>query len=156
MWDEKHNSGLNQTGDVSGSALKLLLCDNFKNRCNMNNTTKGCESPLRVNIEDGELVIRVGINRLDGNDCHPDIPELKFDDTEQWAKDVSYEIEREEENGQTPLGDLLDKAMIMAIENGSTGMSVDSPTHIGECSVCENDCVPLRHTRNGQRCSSCT
>jgi len=33
-----------------------------------NKILTGPESPLRVNIEDGELVIRVGMNRLDGHD----------------------------------------------------------------------------------------
>lgn len=122
----------------------------------MRNIMKGCDSPMRTGIEDGEIVIRVGINRLDGNEYHPELPALKFDDREQWAKEVIREIEREEENGQTPLGDMLDKAMVLAIENGAMGISDDSPTHIGECPICENYCLPLRHTRNGQRCCSCT
>lgn len=116
---------------------------------------KGCDSPLRVNIEEGELVVRVGINRLDGHECHNRIPALKFADREEWVRDVIGEIEREEENGQTPLNEMLDNAMEEALEQGSLGIAEDSFTFIGECPKCEEDCIPLRHTRNGIRCKDC-
>jgi len=116
----------------------------------------GPESPLRVNIENRELVIRVGINYLDGHEAHDSIPALKFDDRLQWVRDVICEIEQEEEDGSTPLTMMLDAAMEAALENGSIGISEDSFTFIGVCPVCESDCVPLRHTKKGVRCEDCS
>ena len=119
------------------------------------NILTGLDSPLRVNVEGGELVIRVGVNRLDGHEDCEHIPALKFDNRAEWVRDVIAEIEREEENGQTPLNEMLDNAMVAALEQGSLGIAEDSFTFIGECPVCENDCIPLRHTRNGIRCEDC-
>ena len=104
----------------------------------------GPESPLRVNIENGELVIRVGINHLDGHEYHNRIPALKFDDREEWVRDVIAEINREEEDGSTPLNTMLDKAMEAALEQGSIGVAEDSFTFVGEFPVCEKDCVDKR------------
>lgn len=115
----------------------------------------GEESPLRVNVIRGELVVRVGINRLDGHDQHESIPALKFDDRTVWALDVAKELCSEEEDGSTPLSDLLDKCINAAIENGSTGLAEDTPTHVGECETCGNDQQPLTHTKNGQCCPAC-
>ena len=120
------------------------------------NILTGPESPLRVSLEGGELVIRVGINRLDGHKYHNRIPHLKFDDREGWVRDVIAEVEREEEDGSTPLNTMLDAAMVAALEQGSIGVAEDSFTFVGECPVCEDDCVPLRHTRNGVRCGNCS
>jgi len=116
---------------------------------------KGAESPLRVNVEGGELVIRVGINRIDGHDYHNEIPSLKFENRKEWVDDVKNEIEREEENGQTPLNKMLDNAMKEALEQGSLGVAEDSFSFMGECDECGNDCVPLRHTRDGAMCKDC-
>jgi hypothetical protein len=112
------------------------------------------DAPLRVEIENGELVIRVGILRLDGHEYHNEIPALTFTDLERWAKDVITEMTREEEDGQTPLNMMLDNAMKAALENGSVGVDYDKPTFVGECPICENDIVPLRHTKNGIRCGN--
>jgi hypothetical protein len=140
---------------VLGVNCILLLYDNLR-RFNMsNNALSGPESPLRVNVEDGELVVRVGINRLDGHECHNKIPELKFDNREEWVRDVIAEIDREEEDGATPLNTMLDNAMEAALEQGSIGVAEDGFTFKGECSGCGDDCVPLRHTRNGVMCPEC-
>lgn len=121
----------------------------------MDTENKGSESPLRANIEGCELVIRVGINRLDGHDYHPRIPYLKFDDRNEWARDIIARIEREEEDGSNHLNSMFDDAMEEALEQGSLGISEDSFTFVGECPVCGKDCVALRHTRNGVRCENC-
>lgn len=113
------------------------------------------DTPLRVKMENGELVIRVGILRLDGHEYHNEIPALTFINIEEWTKDVIAEMTREEENGQTPLNMMLDNAMKAALENGSMGVDYNKPTFIGECPVCENDLVPLRYTKNGIRCENC-
>lgn len=114
------------------------------------------ETPLAVRVEGEQLVIRVGINRLDGGDCHPALPSLKFDNRYEWARDIIAELLSEEEDGSTPLSDLLDRAMTAALENGSIGVAEDSPTHIGECEVCRKEFSPLRHTDKGQTCPKCS
>lgn len=114
------------------------------------------EAPLRVAIERNEVVIRIGINRIDGHDYHPTIPELKFVNRRQWIKDVIREIERSEEDGSSPLTILFDKAMTEALEWGSLGVAEDSPTFIGMCEVCGEDQLPLRHTRDGGTCLKCS
>ena len=113
------------------------------------------ENPLRANIEDGELVIRVGINLLDGHDYHNSIPALKFDDRIEWVNDVISELFREEEDGATPLGDLIDNAMEMALDDGSAGVAEDSPRFIGTCEVCKMEFMPLLHTTRGAVCEGC-
>lgn len=115
----------------------------------------GAESPLRVAVENDEVVIRMGINRFDGHAAHPTLPALVFTDRDQWIKDVIYELERDDETGGTPLIYCLDRAMHEALEQGSTGVAEDSPTHVGICPVCEEGCMPLRHTKNGEICTDC-
>jgi hypothetical protein len=87
-------------------------------------TTKNLEAPLRVKVSNGKLIIEVGINRLEGNDYHPYIPHLKIKDSQKWGEDVKRELEKEEENGQSPLGDLLDKAILDALEYGSDAIDL--------------------------------
>jgi len=116
---------------------------------------KNAESPLRVNVEGEELVIRMGINRLDGNDAHPELPALIFEDRKQWVQDVIRELENGDEVGGTPLIYMLDKCMREALEQGSTGVAEHSPTHIGDCESCYDMCVPLMHSKLGQVCGAC-
>lgn len=116
---------------------------------------KNADSPLRVNVEGEELVIRMGVNRLDGHETHPQLPALTFEDRKQWVQDVIREIENEDEEGGTPLIYMLDKCMNEALEQGSIGVAEDSPTHIGDCESCGKNCVPLRHSKIGQVCGSC-
>ena len=118
-------------------------------------TDKNAESPLRVNIEGDELVIRIGVNRIDGHDNHPEIPSLSFEDRKQWVLDVIREIENGDELGGTPLIYMLDKCMSEALEQGSIGVAEDSPTHIGDCESCGENCVPLQHSKVGQVCGDC-
>jgi len=88
---------------------------------------KKSETPLHVKIEDDQVVIRVGIDRLDGNDDHPDIPELPITNRKQWACDVAYELGRDRGDGATPLSLLFDDAMKSAIEMGSSGIDYKRP-----------------------------
>jgi len=118
-------------------------------------TGKNADSPLRVNVEGEELVIRIGVNRLDGHESHPKLPALIFEDRKQWVQDVIREIENGDEVGGTPLIYMIDKCMSEALEQGSVGVAEDSPTHIGDCEKCEEYCVPLRHTKDGQLCDKC-
>lgn len=89
---------------------------------------KNSDTPLSVRIEDDQLVIRIGIDRLDGHDCHPDFPELPITDRQQWARDVAYELERDRGDGATPVALLLDAAMKEAMEMGSTAIDYKRPT----------------------------
>jgi hypothetical protein len=84
------------------------------------------ETPLSCRIIRGQLVIRVGLNRLNGNECHHEICELDIVDPEQWGRDVVSELTREEEDGSSPLGNLLDTAILEAVEMGSIGVGTDS------------------------------
>jgi hypothetical protein len=113
------------------------------------------DAPLSVEHEGNDLVIRIGIDHLNGHDCHETLPELKIIDREQWVKDIIYEIAGEDESGASPIGNLFDRSMVEALENGSLGVAEDSPTHIGSCERCDTDCVPLIHTAKGQLCTPC-
>lgn len=89
------------------------------------------ETPLQVSIENDELVIRIGINvlkfgteEMESNnpwdDQSGDFRRL-YNITQplEFAKDVKAELEREEEDGTTPLHLLLDRVCMDAIEQGS-------------------------------------
>lgn len=115
----------------------------------------GAESPLRVAVEGDELVIRIGVNRLNGNDGHPEIPEMEIENRDQWVEDVIRELNNEDEKGGSPLIYLLDRCIIAALEQGSTGIAKDSPTHVGQCAKCEEDCVAVRYTKDGDVCNAC-
>ena len=115
----------------------------------------GAESPLRVTVENDEVVIRMGVNRFDGNEAHPTLPALVFADRNEWIRDVIRELERDDEMGGTPLIYLLERCMNDALEQGTAGVAEDSPTHIGLCSVCSKGCMPLRHTNDGEVCPDC-
>jgi hypothetical protein len=92
------------------------------------NIMKTNDTPLSVKIEKGELVIRVGIARLDGHGGHPDFPELPITDLELWAQDVAYELERDRGDGATPICLCIDAAMKSALEMGSVAIDYKRPT----------------------------
>jgi len=77
------------------------------------------DQPLRIAVTNSRLIISVGISRLEGNDHHPTIPELKIDDLQQWGEDVAMELQRDDEQGASLLTDMFDKAMQNAIDMGS-------------------------------------
>lgn len=89
--------------------------------------------PLQVLIEDGEIVIRIGIDTLQMavRAC----PELEnYDsetasfhepvvvDPEVFASEVFYELTREAEDGTTLVHDMFDNAFLCAIEQGAEGI----------------------------------
>jgi hypothetical protein len=96
------------------------------------------EKPLTVNVTDeGELIICIGINTLafafnrqeENNPYDEKTGGFKrlyrVTDAAKFAKEVRTELCREEENGSTPLTDLLDKVCWNAIENGCFGVKED-------------------------------
>lgn len=96
------------------------------------------DQPLRVEVtSDGELIIRIGINTLafamntmEQNNPYDEDAEgyrrlWKVTDPAQFAKEVRIELCREEEDGSTPLSDLLDTVCWNAIEAGCFGVDED-------------------------------
>ena len=77
------------------------------------------ESPLCVRMDGHRLIITVGINRLQGNEYHPTIPELQINSPTMWANDIKTELEREDEQGASLLTRMFDFAIQSAIDNGS-------------------------------------
>ncbi|MBE3065158.1 MAG: hypothetical protein IMZ69_09100 [Spirochaetes bacterium] len=92
---------------------------------------------MTVGIARGELVIRIGIETLAfcTDECsefynsEKDRSDVKVTDPDEWAKDVVRELEREEEDGSSPLTDLLERAMSDAVDQGSTAveLAADEP-----------------------------
>lgn len=94
------------------------------------------DQPLVTEIEDGELRIRIGIDTLkfsaenspDDRICWFDEESGEFvaheiTDACQFAQDVLRELNREEEDGTTPLHICIDNAIVGAIEDGSIAVS---------------------------------
>ena len=96
------------------------------------------DAPLAVNVTgDGRLCVQIGIATLafacerqeDHNPYNESTGGFKrlyrVTDAVAFAGEVRVELCREEENGATPLTDLLDKACTAAIENGCEGVEED-------------------------------
>lgn len=94
------------------------------------------ERPLEVSVEDGEIVIRIGVDTLQiavqacpsleryydadsGNFLEP-----KVLDADLFASEVVTELTREEEDGTTVVHQLFDQAFLDAIENGADGIQM--------------------------------
>lgn len=88
--------------------------------------------PLRCEYHDGVIDMRVGVDVLRfAAENHPyfwmddqqdGVPNITITDINAFAREVVNEINREEENGDTPLILMLDKAIRMAVENGCEGV----------------------------------
>lgn len=96
------------------------------------------DSPLRVGIVNGELRISIGVSTLKfaaENSPDPRLTVLdnekdkfmcyKVVDENEFAKDVVHALKSEEEDGTTPVHELLDNAIFSAIEDGSLGVHED-------------------------------
>lgn len=84
------------------------------------------DTPLQANIEDDQIVIRIGIETQafcalakNGGKLTEN---LRVSDPLQFAKDVIRELTREGETGETILTNALDAAMETAVDQGSTGI----------------------------------
>lgn len=96
--------------------------------------TKHRDVPLKVTIERGALVVRIGIGTLAYAVTYSDwanpydeatgdyVRTFAITDAPQFASDVLYEMLREREDGSTPLTDFLDKMSEEAINQGSLGL----------------------------------
>lgn len=87
----------------------------------------GKEQPLQCGIEDGQLVIRIGINvvafasRPENGGCLDDCI-IEPDKEEEFAKDVSSEMMRDNGEGPFPLPDFIDKMICAAADAGSAAL----------------------------------
>lgn len=87
------------------------------------------DKPLTVEVKDDQLIIKVGIGTIAhctmsemGGPLNEKKVSLREGQELQWAKDISYEINMEDDGGNTPLYKFLDKMMIKASENGSAAL----------------------------------
>lgn len=93
----------------------------------------GIDNGLHAKIEEGEIVIRVGINTIkwavehheESQPYNEESGEYEqrwiVTDPMEFAKDVKNAMLKEEEDGTTPLIEFLDKMCMDAIEDGSIG-----------------------------------
>lgn len=100
----------------------------------LHNDARGADARLTVDIENDEIVIRVGVgtvawafdhmeeNNPWSDDKHDFVQEWKVVDPLEFAKDVVGELTREEEDGSHPLHRLLDQVSTAAADQGSLGI----------------------------------
>jgi hypothetical protein len=93
------------------------------------------ERPLEVSVEDGEIVIRIGVDtlRVAVQSC-PSLERYDADsgnflepivlDADLFASEVVTELAREEEDGTTVVHQLFDQAFLDAIGNGANGVQM--------------------------------
>ena len=78
------------------------------------------DTPLKAGVEDGQLVVRIGVHRV-GTMLLP--KGYRVDKFEEFAADVASEIMRENDLGETPLDRFLVKMAREAASNGSGGIA---------------------------------
>lgn len=85
------------------------------------------KQPLKCRIDGGVLCISIGVNTLKfAAENHEDFFDgdkntLEVTDAALFAKEVLREIDREAEDGTTPVHLMLDRAIFEAVENGPEG-----------------------------------
>lgn len=88
---------------------------------------------LSVEMADGRLVIAIGIDSLmtavRGGDFWDD-DELKIVSADEFAADIVSELEREREDGTTPVHLMIDAAAEEAVEQGSLGVETKADEEI--------------------------
>lgn len=92
---------------------------------------KNKDKHLEVKLENDVITISIGIDTLAFAAKHapdglfydklfnPEGPIKKIIDKKEFAKDVVYELQREEEDGTTMVHLLFDKAINDAVDNGT-------------------------------------
>ena len=95
------------------------------------------DCPLRCEIRNNQLIIRLGLNTLafaaenpfgdslfaDGSTVD-DGSTITVVDKRAWAEEVLRALENEDEQGTAPVHTLLDQAMRSAIDDGAVGVEV--------------------------------
>ena len=82
-------------------------------------------------IEGDEIVIRIKIDTLKEEFVIPDellfddfTPRVKVTNCRKFAKELLRELNKEQEDGSTPIHQLFDNAFIAAIDNGAEGVDI--------------------------------
>lgn len=95
---------------------------------------------MKVEIEDGELVIRVSLGALAlATTLSPGLSDVAYDDEGEertititdpvaWAGEVRSALLREEEDGTTLVHRMLDQAFSNALESGGEGIHIPGVT----------------------------
>jgi hypothetical protein len=90
--------------------------------------------PLRCTIEDGKLIVSIGIDVLawcarehpsfwNGED--DDTPNINVTDPEIFAREIQREMEKEAEDGSTLVNRMIDMAIQNAYEDGCQGVAYE-------------------------------
>lgn len=93
-------------------------------------------NPLNINIENDELVIRIGIDTLTcateycpslatWSDEKNDFRKVTVTDKIVWAKEVIDKLKEEAEDGTTLVHIMFDTAFTNAVENGAEGIEIE-------------------------------
>lgn len=89
------------------------------------------DAPLTVRVEDDQLVIRIGLAVLadaprQHNDWRndDDEPRLTVTDATVFANEIVAALQREEEDGTTPVHVMLDDAITYVVEQGGEGIEL--------------------------------
>lgn len=86
---------------------------------------------LTVTIENGELIISIGIDTLKVATEYCELPGFLSNEYEplflvsdpgKWAESIKYALENEEEDGTTVVHEAFDKAFFFAMEQGFEGI----------------------------------
>jgi hypothetical protein len=84
--------------------------------------------PLKAEINDGRLVISIGVDTL----CHAieigrsyGLGDITITDKDIFVKELLNELNNESEDGSTIIHRMFDKAASNAIENGALGVNYD-------------------------------
>lgn len=127
------NGSCPMPGSPHFSKEEQLRCESeaaFRQEMNRDNS-----SLLRTSIINNKLAISIGLSSLKWSFEHSDLAapydedknefrqKLEVTNEIEFAKDVVAELSREDESGTTMTHRLLDKAMKMAVENGTIGVS---------------------------------
>lgn len=110
----------------------------------------GSNKHLEVRVADGVLSISVGISilafatHLNGeldayDDDTGDFLDTTVTDEEVFAKEVASALNREDEDGTTMVHRMLDRAAMLAIENGADGVMTG-----------DDKLRAIRHARNNE------
>ena len=94
------------------------------------------DTPLQVNIENDQLVIRIGIDVLaDATQRHSEWMDdddnslLTVTDNGVFARSVAAALRHEEEDGTTPIDVMLDDAITYVVEQGEEGVDLREELH---------------------------
>lgn len=102
------------------------------------------DSPLIVDREGDQVVVRIGVNtliyaaercnRFYDDDVHygSEGPYINIIDRDEFIHDIIRALRSEEEDGSGPLPDLFDDAAERAVDDGSEGINYDTITPEGE------------------------